>query len=268
MLLQHSRGSRDRGRCFSLTCVSIAVDRSRCWPPRGRSGPLRSGGPRLERARAWTQADLDCIVEAIAGTCEGRLAGRGRGREVEPVVRDLSDDYYGLPLIQSAAVAGRSAVRVRPAARRLQVLEPGTGATTRESVQPPVAPHPLEHSAAADLRSDRRGMSSPGRVMELRAVAYGPAARRVLAARRVWPSCARGRGSRSLRRSGGPSRGRTGASAGAWASGSSASRMGTFADLCAQGDLQVTRKRIAGERAPGMGARTPDTVTTRLMESD
>jgi hypothetical protein len=84
------------------------------------AGP--SAGPRFERARRWTQDDVDRLVEAIAARCEALLARRGHGTDDDLDADDFREEDDALPLIQSAAIAGRSAVRSRPPARRVQVL--------------------------------------------------------------------------------------------------------------------------------------------------
>ena len=84
--------------------------------------PGPGGLPRFQRARPWTQADVDRLVETIATRCEALLARHGHGPDGEPGAGEPSEDDDALPLIQSASVAGRSAVRARPAARRVQVL--------------------------------------------------------------------------------------------------------------------------------------------------
>jgi hypothetical protein len=77
-----------------------------------------AGAPRFRRARRWRQADVDALIVRIAARCEAWLARRGFGVEEE---RDEDDPDDALPLLQSASVAGRSAVRQRKA-RRVQRL--------------------------------------------------------------------------------------------------------------------------------------------------
>jgi len=76
--------------------------------------------PRFQRTRRWTQDDVDRLVVDIATRCEALLARRGHGPEAHADDAG-SDGDDALPLIQSASVAGRSAVRDRPAARRVQL---------------------------------------------------------------------------------------------------------------------------------------------------
>jgi hypothetical protein len=75
------------------------------------------GAPRFRRARRWRQADVDALIVRIAARCEAWLARRGFGVEEKRDHVDDPDD--ALPLLQSASVAGRSAVRQRKA-RRVQ----------------------------------------------------------------------------------------------------------------------------------------------------
>ena len=77
------------------------------------------GAPRFRRARRWRQGDVDALIVRIAARCEAWLARRGFGAEAEN--DDDSDPEDALPLLQSASVAGRSAVRQRKA-RRVQRL--------------------------------------------------------------------------------------------------------------------------------------------------
>ncbi len=68
--------------------------------------------PRFQRTRRWTQDDVDLLVVHIATQCEALLARRGHGPEAH-ADDACSDGDDALPLIQSASVAGRSAVRDR-----------------------------------------------------------------------------------------------------------------------------------------------------------
>jgi hypothetical protein len=65
---------------------------------------------------------VDRLVDTIATRCEALLDRLGHGPDGQPSAGEPSEDDDALPLIQSAAVAGRSAVRARPAALRVQVL--------------------------------------------------------------------------------------------------------------------------------------------------
>jgi hypothetical protein len=71
--------------------------------------PDADGAPRFRRARRWRQADVDALIVRIAARYEAWLARRGFGTDAE---RDDDDPDDVLPLLQSASVAGRSAVSV------------------------------------------------------------------------------------------------------------------------------------------------------------
>ena len=140
--------------------------------------PGPGGLPRFQRARPWTQAAVDGLVEVIAQGCEALLVRHGHAPDVEPGARELSEDDGALPLIQSAAVAGRSAVRARPAARRVQVLAgrphrlprlcatAGATASTQGGHPGPGPRRPAEtrrdHRAAARWRRDIGGAGPSG----------------------------------------------------------------------------------------------------------
>lgn len=74
-----------------------------------------TGVPRFLHARHWRQADVNAPIGRIAAPCEAWLARRGFGTDEERYDDDDPDD--ALPLLQSAPVAGRSAVRQRQARR-------------------------------------------------------------------------------------------------------------------------------------------------------
>ena len=77
-------------------------------------------GPRWRRSRRWREEDVDGLVVRIADRCETWLADQGfPADDDEPCDEELDD---ALPLIQSAAVAGRSAVHRQRKARRVQTL--------------------------------------------------------------------------------------------------------------------------------------------------
>ncbi len=75
------------------------------------------GRPRFQRASGWRQEDVDDLIVRTSERCEAWLARRGHGGDA----RHEQDPDDALPLIQSASVAGRSAVRRRKA-RRVQTL--------------------------------------------------------------------------------------------------------------------------------------------------
>jgi len=62
--------------------------------------PGPGGLPRFQRARPWTQADVDRLVETIATRCEALLARHGHGPDGEPGAGEPSEDDDALPLIQ------------------------------------------------------------------------------------------------------------------------------------------------------------------------
>jgi hypothetical protein len=80
------------------------------------------GAPRFRRTRRWRQGDVDGLVVRIAERCEAWLARQGFGADAEGDDDSDSDPDDALPLLQSASVAGRSAVRGQRKARRVQKL--------------------------------------------------------------------------------------------------------------------------------------------------
>ena len=77
-------------------------------------------GPRWRRSRRWREEDVDGLVVRIADRCETWLADQGFPADDDETCDDDPDD--ALALIQSAAVAGRSAVHRQRKARRVQTL--------------------------------------------------------------------------------------------------------------------------------------------------
>ena len=76
--------------------------------------------PRWRRSRRWREEDVDGLVVRIADRCETWFADQGFPADDDEPCDDELDD--ALPLIQSAAVAGRSAVHRQRKARRVQTL--------------------------------------------------------------------------------------------------------------------------------------------------
>ena len=77
-------------------------------------------GPRWRRSRRWREEDVDGLVVRIADRCETWFANQVFPADDDEPCDDELDD--ALPLIQSAAVAGRSAVHRQRKARRVQTL--------------------------------------------------------------------------------------------------------------------------------------------------
>jgi len=86
-----------------------------------------TGRVRWHRSRRWTTADVEGLVVRIADRSEAWLARQGFGRAADGGREHGEDD--ALSVIQSASVAGRSAVGRGRWAKRVQILVGRPGAS-------------------------------------------------------------------------------------------------------------------------------------------
>jgi len=94
--------------------------------------PGPGGLPRFQRARPWTQADVDRLVETIATRCEALLARHGHGPDGEPGSGELRENGRR-PAPHPVGGGGRTVCR--PGAAR-----GAAGAGARRTTAPPPSP--------------------------------------------------------------------------------------------------------------------------------